>query len=250
VPIKISKFPSKDKDSVQIFYPNVKMDSIQIAVKNGAYSKNFTSKLKNLKESDSLDIENKTGAVLAFRDTFVLKTTTPIVTIDESKIILKNKDSVAVKFTSKYHDFDQEISFEFKKEEDEKYTIELLPGAIKDFYDKANDSLKFNFATKQLSDYGNLKINLTNVKRFPFIIELLDKNEVLYSASSAKETSISFETIEPRLYTIRIIYDDNANNEWDTGNYLAKKQAEEIIYFPKVIDVRANWDVEQDFILD
>ena len=59
-----------------------------------------------------------------------------------------------------------------------------------------------------------------------------------------------FETIEPRQYTIRIIYDDNSDNEWTTGNYLAKKQAEEIIYFPKLIDVRANWDVEQDFILD
>lgn len=250
VPIKISKFPTKDKDSVQIFYPNIKMDSIQIVVKNGTYSKSFTSKLKNLKESDSLDIENKTGAVLAFRNNFTLKSKTPITAIDESKIVLRNKDSVAVKFTSKYLDFDQEIIFDFKKEEGEKYTIELLPGAVKDFYDKANDSLKFNFATKQLSDYGNLKINLTNVKRFPFILELLDKNDVLYKATSSKETSISFETIEPKLYTIRIIYDDNANNEWDTGNYLAKKQAEEIIYFPKLIDVRANWDVEQDFILD
>lgn len=250
VSIKIARFPEKNKDSIQIFYPNVKMDSIQITVKNGTYSKNFTSKLKNLKEADSLDIVNKTGAVLPFRDAFVLKTTTPVVTIDESKIILKNKDSVAVKFTTKYHDFDQEIAFDFKKEENEKYTIELLPGAVKDLYNKSNDSLKFNFATKQLSDYGNLKINLINVKRFPFIIELLDKNEVLYKATSTKETSIYFETIDPKLYTIRIIYDDNSDNEWTTGNYLAKKQAEEIIYFPKLIDVRANWDVEQDFILD
>ena len=250
VPIKIGKFPSKDKDSVQIFYPNVKMDSIQIAVKNGTYFKKFTSKLKNLKESDSLKIENKTGSVLAFRDAFVLKTTTPIATIDESKIILKNKDSIAIKFTSKHHDFEQEISFDFKKEENEKYTIELLPGAIKDFYDKSNDSIKFNFSTKQLSDYGNLKINFINVKRYPFIVELLDKKEVLYKTTSTKETSIYFETIDPKLYTIRIIYDDNSDNEWTTGNYLAKKQAEEIIYFPKLIDVRANWDVEQDFILD
>jgi len=250
VPIKIAKFPVKNKDSVQIFYPNVKMDSIQISVTNGTYSKKFSSKLKTLKEADSLAIENKTGSVLAFRDGFMLKSKTPIITIDESKIVLRNKDSVAVKFTSKYIDFEQEIVFDFEKKEDEKYTIELLPGAIKDFYDKPNDSLKYNFSTKQLSDYGNLKINISNVKRFPFIVELLDKNEVLYKTTSSKETSVYFETIEPRQYTIRIIYDDNSDNEWTTGNYLAKKQAEEIIYFPKLIDVRANWDVEQDFILD
>lgn len=250
VPIKVTKFPVKNKDSVQIFYPDIKMDSIQITVNNGTFTKKFSNRLKNLKESDTLNIENATGNTVAFRDAFILKASTPLTSIDASKIILRNKDSVAVKFTSKYLDFEQEIYFDFKKAEDEKYTLELLPGAIKDFYDKSNDTLKFNFTTKQFSDYGNLKINLTNVKRFPFIVELMDKNEVLYKASSTKETSITFETIEPRLYTIRIIYDDNANNEWDTGNYLAKKQAEEIIYFPKEIDVRANWDVEQDFILD
>lgn len=250
VPIRIMKFPDKNKDSVQIFYPNVKMDSLNIAVTNGTYSKNFVAKLKELKESDSLTIENKTGGILSFRDSFTIKSKTPLVSIDESKIILRNKDSVAVKFTSKLIEFDEEVVFDFKKEEDEKYTMELLPGAIKDFYDTTNDTLKYNFSTKQLADYGNLKINISNIKRFPFIVELIDKNEVLYKAISTKETSIYFDTIEPKLYTIRIIYDDNSDNEWTTGNYLAKKQAEEIIYFPKLIDVRANWDVEQDFILD
>lgn len=137
-----------------------------------------------------------------------------------------------------------------KKEENQKYILNILPGAIKDFYETTNDSLKYVCETKQLADYGNLKINLINVKRFPIIVELLIKDEVVYKMNSNSLTSFYFETIEPNLYTIRIIYDDNANNEWDTGNYLAKKQAEQIIYFPKEIDVRANWDVEQDFILD
>jgi hypothetical protein len=30
-------------------------------------------------------------------------------------------------------------------------------------------------------------------------------------------------------------------------NYIEKRQAEEVIYFSKAIDVRANWDVEQAF---
>lgn len=250
IPIRVTKFPEKNKDSVQIFYPNIKMDSLQISVIKDNYSKTFTTKLKDLKEADSLKIERKTTGILAFRDIFTIKSKTPIKEIDESKIILRNKDSVSIKYTSKHINFEEEITFDFKKEEDEKYTLELLPGAIKDFYDTTNDSLKYNFSTKQLSDYGNLRINLTNAKRFPIIVELLDKENVLYRMSSSDKTSFFFETIEPKLYTVRIIYDDNANDEWDTGNYLAKKQAEEIIYFPKLIDVRANWDVEQDFILD
>jgi hypothetical protein len=38
------------------------------------------------------------------------------------------------------------------------------------------------------------------------------------------------------------------NKVYDTGNYL-EKYAEEVIYFSKEIDIRANWDVEQIFDL-
>ncbi len=251
IPIKLTKFPEKSKDSLQIFFPLSVTDSLAILVENGDYKKQFTSKIKNLKETDSIAIENKTGSVLSFRNSFVLKTKTPLNTIDESKIFIRKKDSTLVKFTSKYDEFNQEIAFDFTKEEDKKYAMEILPGAITDFYETSNDSLQFDFSTRLLSDYGNLKVNLLGAKRFPLILELLDdKGEVLYSQPSTKETSLVFETIEPKLYTLRVIYDDNANETWDTGDYLAKKQAEEIIYFEKQVDVRANWDVEQEFGLD
>lgn len=42
-----------------------------------------------------------------------------------------------------------------------------------------------------------------------------------------------------------MIYDENKNKIWDTGNYLEKRQAEEIIYFTTPIDVRANWDWDE-----
>lgn len=251
VPIVVTKFPEKNKDSVQIFYPNVKMDSLEITVSNGDYIKSFTSKLKDLKEADSLNLEKKSSSLLSFRDSFVLKSSTPIVKIDNSKINLINKDSAAVAFTSRYNEFDQEIILDFNKEEEEKYKIAFLPGALVDFYEKTNDTLKYNVSTKSLIDYCNLKVNLIGVKRFPLILEILDeKYEVQYSQISNSETSIYFETIEPKTYILRVIYDDNSNGIWDTGNYLAKKQAEEVIYYPKPVKIPTNWDWDQDFILD
>ncbi len=69
------------------------------------------------------------------------------------------------------------------------------------------------------------------------------------SQHTNKELNLRFDLIDPRIYTLRAIYDDNGNKRWDTGDYLSKKQAEQVIYFSKEIDVRANWDVEQDFDL-
>ena len=251
IPIRLTNFPEKNKDSLQIFFPTAIKDSIEVSVENANYSKTFTTKIKDLKEADSLSIDNKTGNTLMFRNLFLLKTKTPINTVDESKIFIRKTDSTLVKFTSKIDVYEQEIAFDFVKEEDQKYTIEILPGAIKDFFEKENDSLKFTSNTRLFSDYGNLKVNLIGAKRFPLILEVLDDNgTVLYSQSTTKETALIFDTIEPKLYTLRVIYDDNANGIWDTGDYLAKKQAEEIIYHTKQIDVRANWDVEQEFGLD
>ena len=91
---------------------------------------------------------------------------------------------------------------------------------------------------------------MENAKRFPVIIELTDKDgKVKYSEYSEGSNAINFDAIEPAKYVLRIIYDDNKNKLWDTGSFMEKRQTEEVIYFPKEIDVRANWDVEQPFNL-
>ena len=129
--------------------------------------------------------------------------------------------------------------------------MEILPEAIEDFYNTKNDSLSFSFSTKALSDYGNLKVTVKNVNRYPYIVEILtDKGDVIAAEIRENNDPVFFESVEPRIYTLRIIYDDNKNGVWDTGNFLEKKQAEQIIYYPKKIDVRANWDVEQEFLLE
>ena len=104
--------------------------------------------------------------------------------------------------------------------------------------------------TKSQEDYGNLKISLLNVKRFPVLIQLTNKEGVVMATEYCEsKTKVEFNFIDPSLFSLRAIYDDNKNKEWDTGNYLEKRQAEEVIYLSKEIDVRANWDIEQIFDL-
>jgi hypothetical protein len=57
--------------------------------------------------------------------------------------------------------------FDFKKEPLEKYTITILPGALTDFFDMSNDTLSYKLTTKSTADYGNLRVQLQNVKYFP-----------------------------------------------------------------------------------
>ncbi len=60
---------------------------------------------------------------------------------------------------------------------------------------------------------------------------------------------LPFLNLIPAQYKMRVIYDTNENGVWDTGNYLLKNQPEKVIYFPREINVRANWDPKEIFIL-
>ena len=116
--------------------------------------------------------------------------------------------------------------------------------------ERESDSTGYRVSTKDVADYGNLRLQLEGIKSFPIIVELTDdKGKVLASAYSEGETILDFDLVEPAMFTVRIIYDDNKNKLWDTGSFMEKRQTEEVIYFPKEIDVRANWDVEQPFNL-
>jgi uncharacterized protein (DUF2141 family) len=247
LPTIITQLPKKD--SLQVWYKPLKADSLSITISKDVYKKNFLFKIKDQKK-DTLSINAIQSGTLNFRDRFTLETTTPLVKFDKSKIKLINKDSIAVDFTTTYDEWNQKLFFDFKKEPSEKYSLSLLPGALTDFYEKSNDSLSYKMETKTFADYGNLTVLLQNAKHFPIIVELTnEKGDVLTSEYTEKDPKIVFNLIEPALYSLRIIYDENKNKIYDSGNYLEKRYSEEVIYFSKEIDVRTNWDVEQVFDL-
>lgn len=241
LPVIVTKFSKKD--SLQVWFKHPDLDSLTLNIEKGQYQKSFGFKVKKQKK-DTLSIKSLESGTLNFRERFTLESSTPLVNFDKSKMKLIDKDSVDVAFTTAYDEYTQQLFVDFKKDEAQKYRLRMLPGAVTDFFEKTNDTLTFNTSTRNFADYGNLVVSLQNVKRFPVIIELTDEKGEVVKASEYTEgkTEIEFNLLEPSNYTLRAIYDDNKNKEWDTGDYLLKRQAEEIIYHPIGDNVRANWD--------
>ncbi len=247
IPYLLTKLPKKD--SLQLWFKAPKGDSVKVAISKNNYAKSYSLKIRDQKK-DSLNFTTAISETLNFRDNFEINSNSPISKWDVSKMKLIKKDSSEVKFTTEYDAYNQKLKILFTKGPQEKYNLKLLPGALYNYYDMKNDTLSYNFTTNDISEYGNLKVTLENVKRFPVIVQLVDEKEnVIASEFSEKNTVLNFELLEPKKYTLRLIYDDNKDKEWTPGNFLALRQSEEVIYFPKELDVRANWDVEQPFDL-
>ena len=131
-------------------------------------------------------------------------------------------------------------------EEGTKYSLEILPGAFTDIYGVTNDTLLYNFSTATLEDYGTLILNLT-LPAGETVIQLWDNNEkkLIRHQTIHSDTTIRFGYLDPGKYIVKAWQDDNGNGKWDTGILLEKKQPEAVSYFDKVLDIKANWDMEE-----
>lgn len=88
--------------------------------------------------------------------------------------------------------------------------------------------------------YGRLLID--SLPNSSLIVELLHKESVIYRTTEPS-LSLNIDSLSAGTYSLRIIYDENNNGKWDSGNLSQKRQAEEVEYFPKDINIRADWDV-------
>ncbi len=258
VPLRINKINStKPQDSLEVFLPKDTKDSLRFVVEDQDYKKEYKLKINKLKSLDTLSVVQKVRQGNSFYEKFGLIVSTPILSIDQTKISLKkgvtktNKNGTIVPYKIVEDQFNKEVLFDFNEEEDTNYQIKLQKGAFEDIYGKKSDTLTYNFKKGKLEDFGNLRLTIKNTKRLPIVVELINSsNTVVQSMYGEKEGLFDFIGIQPSLYTIRLFYDDNKNKVWNSGNVLKKIQPEEMYYYPTKIDVRANWDVDQTIDLN
>lgn len=243
----ISKFEI-GKDTLNYWFKPFEADSLNFIVTNKNFLDTVTVKLRK-KKIDSLLISSSIGRTLHLRDTLFIKGNNPITKIDTSKITLTDKDTLAVSYASYISTKENKFALLFNKKPEQKYTLKILPSAIYDIYEQKNDTLNFNFTTKEIEDYGRITMNIVNETSNNLIIELLEgknKDKLVERRFITNTKDLVFNFLEPKTYFVRAIIDENKNNKWDTGNYLLKQQPEKVIYFTEELEVRANYYLDKN----
>ena len=245
----VTKEPKKD--TLNFWFTPFKTDSLVFKVANlkEQIIDTFTVKTRKVK-TDSLSLTANQKGTLDFEEPFYISANTPIAKIDTTKINIISKDSLAVIFSANMDTIKNRLVIAFKVEPNEKYNIKLFPGAVTDFFETENDTLGYNLATKSLADYGSLRFSLAGFVTYPLLLQLTSKSgEMVREIYASEPQQFEFNSLRPAIYFARIIFDTNGNGKWDTGNYLKKIQPEKVIYYSKTIEIRANWDLNETFIL-
>jgi len=238
-----------DKDSLYYWHTPITADSLLFKVsKDTFYAKEFTVKLKE-KVDDSLVVRTNYKGNIPLNKNVEVILNTPLATVDDKQITILDQDSIAVAFKTALNIEENRFAIDFKKTQSNRYTVSILPDAIKDFYGNTNDTLSYSYSTKKNADYGTFRSTLNNINEYPIIIQLTnDKGEVKAEKYVEKpQPFYDFNYLNPSDYYIRVIFDTNKNGKWDTGNYLKNIQPERISYHPKLEELRANWDANINF---
>lgn len=132
-----------------------------------------------------------------------------------------------------------------------KYELLIPDSTFFNIHGNTNDSLFYSFKTKAKDEYGNLVLTIDQDPfEGPWIIQLMNNKDVVLKETIITEKGlIRFDYMKPGIYKLRAIHDQNNNGYWDTGNYAHKRQAEKVIYLNSEIELRANWDYEENWNL-
>ena len=231
------------------FKPKVTKDSLVFVTKNKLQIDTTTVRFREL-YSDSLRLTAINDRLISLGDTLKLKANTPLVAINSEKISVVTKDSLAIDFVAQINTKENAAQIVFDKQEEQLYSITLRNGALTDYLSNTNDSIVYRQQVKPIADFASLNLTLDNADEFPLLIELIDeKFKVVKQTYLEANTPVFFKHITPGKYFIRLIVDQNKNKIWDPGNFLDKLAPEKVVYYPSIIELRANWSWSETFTL-
>ena len=243
-------YKDREKDTIHYYMSGYEQDSIRMLVLNEPERDTVTIGLGE-EEIDSMRIGFSHFGVLHPRDTFKILSNVPIMEIDSSKFRFFDQDSVSVPYRYRLSNERERVFLFFEKEFQKEYRLRIDPGGLTDIFSISNDSLTVKFKTGRVSDYCSIYLTLDNIKKYPIVVDLInDRGMIVASAVADKPREFEFKHLEPSRFKVRVIYDENENGRWDTGNYLEFRQPEEVYYFKNIIDAKANWELVERLSLE
>lgn len=237
-----------ETDSLYYWFKGAELDSLkfQFFQKDSLITR--TLRFTNPAE-DSLVINQLTVSTIHLNKTFDLYANRPIVAIDTTLIRIFDIDTALVPYQAMIDPNKHKVSFNFEVTPNDQYQIHLHPGALVDYFEATHDTLELSIKSIGLEEYGTITVNVIADSELHYILQLVDnQGELVRSVvKNPEDESYVFQYLLPGTYFVRLVKDQNNNEIWDTGNFLKKIQPEQVIYHPDTLELRANWEFNEQF---
>jgi len=211
--------------------------------------------LESLKENLSVSLNQPKDPIgLHPTDRIVLELDYPIDSIATSLISLRDtiNDNNLIFDTQLIEDQPRQVALLADYAMDQTLELLLLPGAIRDLWGHSHDSITHFVSIGNTEDFGIMELQFSQLDSAVanYHISVLDSNDkIILTSSVYTDTTIVIPELYPGSYKLEIIEDLDNNGQWSAGNYLKKVQSEKFFEVP-LDDVKGNWTVEKEIILN
>jgi len=242
---------SKTKDTATLFMRNMDFDSIRIVFFDKDKPIDTTYLRKGRKEAFQRNISfqyniNGNGKLKPGTN-LKLKANFPIDNFDATLISLKEDSTEITNFTLQKDTGDSRLfTMVYRWKQTVDYTITIGEDAFTDIYgDKNKRSFRrFNIDKPENYSQLTLKVTVPDTGKAYIVQVLNDAKNVLREDVIRKNATLVYKDYLTGKYSIRVVYDDNNNGKWDSGNVKLKQQPENIWVDPDIISLRPNWEQE------
>ncbi len=224
------------------------------------FQKELKKKRRRLKEGEVLTdtlpsikfLKTKLSNIKDVYATLTLDFDEPLARIDTQAIHLRLKvDTLWKDIPSRFEQVEGQtrkyrIRAEWRPEQEYELTIDSA--AFTGIYGLHTDKQKQTMKMRSLDEYGTLAFDVTGVALSPkAYVELLSADDKPVRRESLEKGHAEFFFLNPGKYYARLVNDANGNGKWDTGLYADRLQPEQVYYYPQMLEVRALWDMRQDW---
>lgn len=252
--LDIDKFVmfNKTNDTARVWLTELGFDSVKIAIQDQNKLLQAVNLTRGKKDTYtrvvSISDNVNSGKLNPFKH-YTLNFPFPILSADPKKIIFL-EDSVRRTNFELIKDSTDFLKYQIKYPWKQKrnYDIKFEDGAFTAIFNAKNKEISKSFKLETADSYGtlSLKIDVPDINK-NYIVEFIDeKRNPIKSTIISKNTSLKFENYPAGIYFLRVIYDENKNGIWDTGDLKTGKQPEKVWYSAKEMSLRANWEREDN----
>ena len=128
----------------------------------------------------------------------------------------------------------------------QEYQLVIDSAAMTSLYGRVNLATDNKFSIAKLEDFGTVFLSLSNAHEST-LVQLLGSDGKPVAQAPTKNGRAEFYYVQPGKYYLRCFFDRNGDGKWTTGSWSPRRDPEEVYYFPKEIEVRANWDLNESW---
>ena len=173
---------------------------------------------------------------------------TPLQKCDTSAIHLYSKiDTLWYKSRIEWQPVPGNIKkFELRAEwrPDIEYSLEVDSAAFVDIYGLVSKAIKQGIKVSSNDEFGSLIVNVSGQRdSATVIVQLLGSNDNVQKEAKVVDGAAEFFYLKAGKYYLKAFVDNNDNGLWDTGDYYADLQPEDLYYYPKEVECKEKWDI-------